>query len=287
MSEQRHIEPEPGIRLWAEAAGDPDAPALLLVMGANASGVAWPDDLVARLALHHRVVRYDHRDTGRSTRAYAGRPYPIARLAGDALAVLDGFGIDRAHAVWMSLGGTLVQLLLLDAPERLLSATLFGTGALGGEPPLPGEEALPGPSAELLELWEHLGDERTPEDDLAFAVEHWRLLSGDAAGFDAAEFRAMEERIRAHTGHDDPSFAHALADQGGLARGRQLAGVTVPTLVLDAPLDPVYAPPHAEHLAGAIGSARLMTIARMGHAIPAAVVPELAAAILGHTTAVS
>jgi pimeloyl-ACP methyl ester carboxylesterase len=72
--EERLIEAQPGIRLWADATGDPDAAPLLLVMGANGTGIAWPEALVTRLAERHRVIRYDHRDTGRSTRAFAERP---------------------------------------------------------------------------------------------------------------------------------------------------------------------------------------------------------------------
>jgi pimeloyl-ACP methyl ester carboxylesterase len=152
----------------------------------------------------------------------------------------------------MSLGGTLLQLLLLDAPDRLLSATLFSTGALAGDPALPGEDELPGPSEDVLAMWQHLGESRTREQEIAFNLEHWRLLSGAGAGghFDPDEFRALEERVRAHAGHDEPIAAHALADQSGLARGRELAGVETPTLVVDAPLDPVFPPPHAEHLGG-------------------------------------
>src|SRR4051812_19071187 len=109
--EQRFIDAVSGVRLWADATGDRDATPLLLIMGANASGPAWPDALVARLAERHRVLRYDHRDTGRSTRAFAERPYAILDLAADALAVLEGFGVDSAHVVGMSLGGMLAQLL--------------------------------------------------------------------------------------------------------------------------------------------------------------------------------
>ncbi len=278
----RYVDAAPGIRLWADAAGDPEAPALLLVMGANASGLAWPDALVARLAEHHRVIRYDHRDTGRSTRAFADRPYPITDLALDALAVLDAFGVARGHVVGMSLGGLLVQLLLLDAPARLRSATLFCTGALEHDPPGSG---LPGPDPEVLALWEHLGERRDREAEVAFNVEHWRLLSGAARGgpFEEHEFRALEERIRDHAGHDEPTVAHAAADPSNLARGAELARVHTPTLVIEAPLDPVYPPPHAHHLAELIPNARLVTVPRMGHALPSAVLEPLTAAILAHT----
>ena len=79
--EQRFIDTVSGVRLWADATGDRDATPLLLIMGANASGLAWPDALVARLAERHWVLRYDHRDTGRSTRAFAEHPYAILDLA--------------------------------------------------------------------------------------------------------------------------------------------------------------------------------------------------------------
>ena len=125
----------------------------------------------------------------------------------------------------MSLGGFLTQLLVLDSPQRVLTATLFSTGALAGNPPLPGETELPPPSGEVLAMWEHLGTPRTREEEAAFSLEHWRLLAGAAAGgpFDPDEFRALEQRVRAHTGHDDPIAAHSLADQSGLDRGRELA----------------------------------------------------------------
>jgi pimeloyl-ACP methyl ester carboxylesterase len=280
-TEQRFVEAAPGYRLWAEATGDRSAEVLLLVMGANASGLTWPDALVDRLAQRHRVIRYDHRDTGRSTRAFDEHPYPIVDLATDALAVLDAHGAERAHLVGMSLGGFLVQLLLLDAPDRALSATLLCTGALE----VADAPELPGPPPELLALWEHLGEPRDREAELAFKVEHWRLLSGAARGgvFDASEFRALEERILDHAGHDGPAVAHALADPSNMERGAELASVRTPTLVIEAPLDPVYPPPHAQHLASLIPYARLVSVPRLGHALPSALVPDVAAAILTHT----
>jgi pimeloyl-ACP methyl ester carboxylesterase len=274
--------------LWVEERGDPNRTPLLLIMGANASGLAWPDVLVDRLAARHRVVRYDHRDTGRSTRGFAEHPYAIRDLATDAVAVLDALGIDRAHVVGMSMGGTLVQTLLVDAPERLRSATVFATSALGaGLADADGTgPALPGPDPRLLALWAEMGEERGPKEEMDWRVVQWRILNGDALPFDPTEFRAMEERIAAHSGTTAASFAHALADPAGLDRDpAALAAVTVPTLVVEAPEDPVNPPPHAAHLADTIGGARLVTIPGMGHALPAAVVPRLAEVILAHTTA--
>ncbi|WP_046471560.1 alpha/beta fold hydrolase [Allosalinactinospora lopnorensis] len=285
---ERYVDVTPNARLWVRTAGEPDAPALLLVMGANAPGVTWPAELVARLAEHHYVISYDHRDTGRSTHAFDTEPYAVRDLAGDAVAVLDALEVDRAHVVGMSMGGILVQLLCLDRPERLHTATMLNTTALGsglasgdGTPDRP---ELPGPDAELLALWEHMAEPRDREAEIAWRVEHWRLLNGSVLPFDAAAFRRLEERVVEHSGtHRNPA-THARAAQDGLERGAELASVRTPALVVEAPEDPVNPPPHSARLADSIPGARLVTVPGMGHALNPLIVPLLAEEILGHTT---
>ncbi|MFB7101829.1 alpha/beta fold hydrolase [Streptomyces hydrogenans] len=289
MARERYVDVEPGVRLWAEEHGDPGRPPLLLVMGAQAPGLNWPDELVALLAARHRVIRYDHRDTGRSTWAFDEKPYPLSRLAEDAVAVLDAFGVGRAHVVGMSLGGLLTQLLVADHPDRLLSATVIGTAALSTAPyvrpdggRVPAAE-LPGPAEHLLEFWSRPEEDRDLEVELDHRVAHWRALAGDALPFDADWFRAQERRIVAHTGHHRPPTAHARADASGLLRTEELAAARVPTLVISAPAEPVAPPPHAEHLAQVIPGARLAVVPGMGHALPPEVHGPLAGEILRHT----
>ncbi|MFF9343134.1 alpha/beta fold hydrolase [Streptomyces sp. NPDC014773] len=289
MARERCVDVEPGVRLWAEEHGDPSRPPLLLVMGALAPGLNWPDELVAPLAARHRVIRYDHRDTGRSTWAFDEKPYPLGRLAEDAVAVLDAFGAGRAHVVGMSLGGLLTQLLVADHPDRLLSATVIGTTALSTAPyvrpdgtRVPAGE-LPGPAAHLLEFWARPEEDRDLEAELDHRVAHWRALAGDALPFDADWFRAQERRIVAHTGHHRSPTAHARADASGLLRTEELAAARVPTLVISAPAEPVTPPPHAEHLAQVIPGARLAVVPGMGHALPPEVHAPLAREILRHT----
>lgn len=110
----------------------------------------------------------------------------------------------------------------------------------------------------------------------------WR--GGTGTSFDGDWFRALETRVMAHAGrHDDPA-AHARAAQTGLDRGAELAAVDVPVLVVEAAEDPINPPPHAGHLARALGHGRVARIPGMGHAINRTVVPPLAAAILTQTT---
>src|SRR4051812_1046854 len=198
-AEDRYVDVTDGVRVWVEqfpATGPQPAEPLLLVMGANAPGLVWPDELVARLAVQHPVLRYDHRDTGRSSAVLDEQPYGLTDLVTDAIAVLDAFAVPRAHLVGMSMGGLLVQLLLLDHPDRVASAVLFGPG------PLPGADGPepPGPDPALLRLWAELDDPRDPAGELAWRVEHWRLLHRVGAAVGAAGVRAPRARGRAHPG---------------------------------------------------------------------------------------
>ena len=271
------------VRLRVRVDGGRGVRPLLLAMGAASSGLVWPDELVARLGEQHRVVRYDHRDTGRSSWSFATRPYALTDLADDAVAVLDALGLDRAHVVGMSMGGTLVQLLLLDHPDRLLSATLFSTGVLTDPAaPLPPVDVDP----RLLAFWQTMPEPRDRAAELDWRVEHWRLLNGDRVPFDEAGFRRLEERVVEDAGRHDTPTAHALAGTDGLARGGELGGVRTPVLVLDAPADPVYPPPSAARIAAAIPTARLGVLPGMGHALAAPVLGPLADAVLEHTAAV-
>src|SRR5688572_24352143 len=97
------------IELVTQRFGDPARPTVLLIMGGMASMLWWPQEFCERLASHGRnVIRYDQRDTGRSTKYPPGEaPYTLDDLADDAIGVLDGYSyrISAAHVVGMSLGG--------------------------------------------------------------------------------------------------------------------------------------------------------------------------------------
>ena len=79
-----------GVELCAETFGDPAHPPILLIMGTGASMLWWEEGLCQLLADGGRfVIRYDHRDTGRSVTDPPGRPtYTGADLTADAAGVL-------------------------------------------------------------------------------------------------------------------------------------------------------------------------------------------------------
>jgi pimeloyl-ACP methyl ester carboxylesterase len=107
-----------GVQLCTEPFGDPGDPPVLLVMGIGASMLWWEEGFCRLLADGGRfVIRYDHRDTGRSVAYEPGQPrYTGADLVADAVGVLDAYGIGAAHVVGVSAGGAFAQLLALGFP---------------------------------------------------------------------------------------------------------------------------------------------------------------------------
>src|SRR5262249_18748398 len=98
--------------------GDP----LLLINGFGSSSAGWHPELAQGLARSFRLVTLDNRGTGLSDKR--DEPTSIAQMADDALAVLDALGIERAHAMGISMGGMIAQELALRQPRRVMSLVL-------------------------------------------------------------------------------------------------------------------------------------------------------------------
>ena len=124
-AEERAVAAGGGASLRAQAFGAAGDPAVLLIAGARASMLGWPEGFCDGLAAAARfAIRYDQRDTGRATAYAPGRPpYGLEDLAADAAAVLDAYGIERAHVAGMGLGGVVAQLVALEHPERVATLT--------------------------------------------------------------------------------------------------------------------------------------------------------------------
>ena len=130
-----------GVEICYETIGDADARPLLLVMGLSGPMTWWPLDLCRQLADDgFLVIRYDNRDTGRSSRisdkrvtrsdlvkGFLGRrievPYSLRDLADDGFGLLDHLGIEKAHVAGVSMGGMIAQTMALEPPERVLALT--------------------------------------------------------------------------------------------------------------------------------------------------------------------
>jgi pimeloyl-ACP methyl ester carboxylesterase len=131
-----------GVRISYEVTGQ--GPAVILIHGATSSLDVWKEDpsVVNRLADAYTVILYDARGHGRSDRPHVPEAYDIQLMASDALAVLDAVGMERAHVWGYSMGGWTAIQLAREAPQRLRSLILGGTGPTSGPQP---PDSPPGP----------------------------------------------------------------------------------------------------------------------------------------------
>ncbi|MEV4417933.1 alpha/beta hydrolase [Catellatospora sp. NPDC049609] len=268
-----------GLELWTEDFGNPADPALLLVVGASASAVHWPESMCRELAgqgLH--VIRYDQRDSGQSSIVdYAAEPYDCRTLAGDALAVLDAYGIGAAHVWGASMGGLICQLLALEHRERVLTATLMCTASdLSAVPAsLAGQETTFDPPCDpayvaaltQMAVEAAASPPTTREELIELRRRNFRLLGGtrcDAEGLD--RFIALDvDRARVPGRPDSHPLAVAAT---GPDLAPRLAALDLPVLVLHGDEDPIVPVAHGRRLAAAIPGARYVELKGWGHALP-------------------
>jgi pimeloyl-ACP methyl ester carboxylesterase len=257
----------PDARLCVQTVGNASDPAMLLVAGTSCSMDWWPPELCAELASHGWfVIRYDQRDTGRSSWDPPGAPsYALPDLARDAVAVLDGLGVATARWVGFSQGGWVAQLAALDHPDRVESLVLVSTRATGHGP---ADADLPELSDRLLAAWASVGepDWDDPRSVVESLVEGERSLAGDP--FDEEGARAIAAACVARADQVRSALTnHPMAPQGARWRER-LGTVAVPTVVVHGDADPLFPPGNAAALAAAIPGAHLRLLAGVGHELP-------------------
>jgi 3-oxoadipate enol-lactonase len=125
------ITTDDGCRLAWRADGPVDAPPLLLSNSLGTSMAMW-DAQIQAWSSHFRVIRYDSRGHGQSD-APAGA-YSMDRLGRDAVELLDGLDIEKAHFCGLSQGGMIGQWLAARTPDRIERLVLANTAAYMGPP---------------------------------------------------------------------------------------------------------------------------------------------------------
>jgi pimeloyl-ACP methyl ester carboxylesterase len=285
MESSERIVPANGVELCVETFGDRADPAILLIMGAAASMVSWEDEFCERLAGGSRfVIRYDHRDTGRSVTYEPGAPpYTLRDLATDALGVLDAFDLTGAHLVGMSMGGAIAQIVALDHPDRVASLILISTSPAA---PGPRDPDLPGMSEEARARFNELAEpdwsNRSAAIDYVVGIE--RACAGRSPYIDEAAMRVLATRIVDRTLNIESSMKnHVVMDSGGDRWRDRLSTVRAPTLVIHGTEDPVLPYGNALALVKEILGARLLTLEGAGHELPRPVWDVALPAILQHT----
>jgi pimeloyl-ACP methyl ester carboxylesterase len=257
-----------GVELCTEPFGDPADPPILLMHGNGASMLWWEEGFCRVLADGGRfVIRYDHRDTGRSVSYEPGHPgYTGADMVADAAGVLGA-----------SSGGAMAQVLALDFPGRVRSLVLISTSrAVSGGGP------LPPPTEEFMDFVSRVRvDWSDRESVIEYLVDYWHVLSGSRA-FDEAGTRDLVRRDVERARDFAAAQNHDLVGGGGGHRGG-LSSITTPTLVIHGTDDPMFPLGHGEALADEIPNASLLTLEGAGHGVERADWQVITAAILEHT----
>jgi pimeloyl-ACP methyl ester carboxylesterase len=268
--------------IYYEDMGDPNDPAVLLIMGLGSQLLLWRDGFCEKLVAEGlRVIRYDNRDVGLSSKTerrhtggsliptmlkfWVGLPgkadYTLEDMADDAAAVLDHLGIDRAHIVGASMGGMIAQIFA--ARSRVRTRSLGVIFSSNNQPFLP----PPDPRAPFAVL--RGSAPNSPLDVIAdYSVKVWRIIGSPR--YPASEQRLRNDAIEAYERCYYPwgisrHFSAIIASGSLLRYDRQ---ITVPTVVLHGRADKLQRPFGGRVVARAIRGARLVLLDGMGHDLP-------------------
>jgi pimeloyl-ACP methyl ester carboxylesterase len=268
--------------LATQSFGSSDHPALILIMGATASMLGWPDELCLALAeqgLH--VIRFDHRDTGKSTTVAAGQAnYAVEDMADDVLAVLDAYGMKEATLVGMSLGGYIAQMIALEHTERVRSLVLVSSEPLGWD-----GAALPGISQDLLNHFGGLSSLDWSDKDavIEFLLQCEKLCASSYESLEEeAGIRARIQQILERTDSPASMFNHTSLTVRKEWSGRYRA-ISVPVLVIHGEADPVLPPENGRAIAAAIKDAELLILSGIGHELPRSQLQAIAEVVTRHS----
>lgn len=282
-----------GITIHYESIGDADHEPLLLVMGLGATKYGWRTEWCEAIAAHgFRVIRYDNRDTGRSTRlegetvdltavmaAWNGAgempavPYLLSDMAADAVAVLDDLDYPAAHVVGASLGGMIAQTIAAEHPQRVLTLTSIMSTT--------GDHATYQTDQDVrARLFAPLPTERNA---LVAAQVELRRALGSPKHFDADD---AAREIRWALDNDPPYPQGILRQTAAIrasgSRDAALAGLDRPTLVIHGADDRLVLPVAGRHTAEVVPGSRFLLVKDMGHDLPRPLWPVLVDAIASH-----
>jgi pimeloyl-ACP methyl ester carboxylesterase len=270
------------LKLYYEDMGDIDHPPVLLIMGLGAQLLLWRTAFCEKLVAQGvRVIRYDNRDVGLSTKTEhrnSGQPlvtrlarswlglrskaaYTLEDMADDAAALLDHLGIEHAHIVGASMGGMIAQVFAARFPTRTKTlGILFSSNNSPFLPP-------PAPSA-LLALLKGPPPNAPRDVIIDNAVRVSNIIG-------SPHYRMPEEQVRADAaeGYDRNYYPQGIARHFGAILGSgSLAHydrrIVAPTVVIHGRSDKLMRPFGGRAVARAINDARLVLFDGMGHDLP-------------------
>ena len=285
------------ISIYYEDMGKQHHPVILLVCGMSVQLIHWPDDFCQKLvAQGYRVVRFDNREAGLTTRSHVKAPPPVMQsfirfrlgmevhaeynldtLVLDAVSLLDALDIQQAHWVGFSMGGMIAQLAAAHYQQRVLSLTSIMSST--------NERHLPGARWDVLLAILNRPKDKSEKAIVDAGVAVFNKLQSpkykvhdDVLAFDVR--RAIARARRPLAG---PMHQMAILSTGGFSK--RLKKISAPTLVIHGDSDLLVRLKGGRHSAKSIPHALLEVIPGMGHDFPPGLVGKLTGLITGHITA--
>lgn len=283
-----------GISIHYEDMGDIHHPVILLVCGMAVQLIHWPEDFCQKLVSKgYRVIRFDNREAGLTTRSHVKAPPPVTQsflryrlglevhaeynldtLVLDAVGLLDALFIKQAHWVGFSMGGMISQLAAAHHQSRVLSLTSIMSST--------NERHLPGPRWDLL-----LALMASPKGSSEEAIVEANVYVFDK--LQSPKYRVHKDVLASYTRKAinrarrpmaGPMHRMAIMSTGGFAH--RLRSITAPTLIIHGDSDPLVRHQGGRHSAKSIPNASLEIIRGMGHDLPPGLVDTLSSMIAAH-----
>jgi 3-oxoadipate enol-lactonase len=236
------------VRIYWEEEGQGEP--LLMIMGLGFPLAMW-GDLRPFMARRFRTIVFDNRGVGKSDAPLP--PYSIAKMAQDAICVLEAAQAPRANILGLSMGGMIAQEVVLSAPHRV-HKLILGCTNCGGRRSV---HAAPEVHHALLPRFfvprekriaavlPFIYDEHTPRNRVEADVEILRRCATPVLGF----------------------IAQLLAIIAWQSYDR-LSHITAPTLVIHGETDRLVPPGNAKILADRIPNAKLVMLPHASHIFP-------------------
>jgi pimeloyl-ACP methyl ester carboxylesterase len=247
-----------GIIIEYETFGNYTGRPILLIGGLGDQLIHWDEEFCHSLAeTGCYVIVFDNRDSGLSSSC--DFPYSLDDMADDAVGLLDGLGIERAHICGTSMGGMIAQTLAIRHIAHIVSLILVYTTS--------GKPNLPPPNPTVMDLL----IKPAPADYdgyIEYMVSLYRALSGKGFPFDEVWIRSVTEKAYARSNSPNGTTRQMIAIQNQKDRRADLAKLTVPTLVIHGTDDPLLPIEAGIDLADAIKGSELKIIEGMGHDLP-------------------
>lgn len=275
MSSDKLIRTKDNLEIYTESFGNPNDPAIILIMGAMNQGLLWYDSFCELLSKKHYVVRFDHRDTGFSSVIdYQKNPYNLDSLTNDVIEILDGYNISKANIVGISMGGYIGQLLAANFPDRTKTLTLISTTAdhrpymdatMGN---FSNKYELPYPSEKFIKYIENSKNNlpKTEEEFRNAQIEGWKIFFGSKLNEeDLKELIKLIDISNKRNKNKLSVFNHGMAVANSKDRLGLVKNIKVPTLIIHGQKDPCFTVEHGQYLHDNIVNSRLEIIYDLGH----------------------